>query len=190
MKVRGMLPLVSIVLAATVAWGAGDPPAAPVEKKALVVYFSRTGNTAEVANQIHASVVSDILRLEVQNPYPDDYEATKKRASEEQAAGFKPALKKRITNIDSYDVIFIGFPIWWAKLPPPIVSFASEHDLSGKTIVPFCTHAGSGFGQTIGELRRLYPKSTLLDGLAVWGRDARTSQDAVSEWLRRIKITN
>lgn len=180
--------LLQFFIGASLVFAAEQPPTPSAPKKVLVVYFTRTGNTSVIAEQIHASVKSDLFRIEVQNPYPDDYEETKTRATREQGSGFKPLLKTKIGNIASYDVIFIGYPIWWAKLPPPIVSFSSEYDLSGKTIIPFCTHAGSGLGGTVAELERLHPRSTFLDGLAVWGRDAKTSHDEVAEWLGRIRI--
>lgn len=158
-------------------------------KKILVVYFSRSGNTREIANQIHRIVGGDIVELQTVNPYPADYEEVKKQAKQEQGSGFRPKLKTAINNIGSYDLVFIGSPIWWSRLPPPVVTFLSEYDLSGKTIVPFCTHLGSGQGQTVSEISRLCPKSTLLDGIAVRGPDAKNAQDEVSGWLRKIKVT-
>lgn len=158
-------------------------------KKILVAYFSRTGNTREIAKQIHKRVGGDIFEIQVKNPYPIDYEAVTKRARQEQESDYKPELKTKIENIGSYDVIFIGSPIWWSRLPPPVVTFLSQYDFSGKTIVPFCTHGGSGQGQTIAEISKLCPKSTVLDGIAVWGKDAKNAQNEVYEWLRRIKIT-
>ena len=160
----------------------------PAPAKILVVYFSRTGNTAEVAKQIHASVDSDLFRIEMEDPYPGDYEATKTRARNEQESGAKPALKTKVKNIESYDVIFVGYPIWWGTIPPPIVSFLSQYDLSRKTIVPFCTHGGSGLDRSVDEIKRLCPKSTILDGLAVLGRNAKAAKNDVADWLRRIKI--
>jgi flavodoxin len=89
-------------------------------------------------------------------------------------------LKTTINNIGSYDLVFIGSPIWWSRLPPPVVAFISEYDLSGKTIVPFCTHLGSCQGQTVNEISKLCQKSVMLDGIAVRGTDAKNAQDKVS----------
>jgi len=158
-------------------------------KKILVAYFSHSGNTREVANQIHKSVGGDIFEIQAVKPYPNDYDAVVKQARQEQDSGYKPALKTKIENIKSYDLVFIGYPIWWGTFPPPVRTFLSEYDFSGKTIVPFCTHGGSGLGQSVTDISTLCPRSTLLDGIAVWGRDAKTAQNEVSEWLRKIKIT-
>ncbi len=118
-------------------------------RKILVVYFSYSGNTREIANQIHESVGGDIFEIQTVDPYPSNYDAVVKQAKQEKEWGYKPALKTKIENIESYDVIFIGSPIWWGTIPQPVVTFLSEYNLSGKTIVPFCTHAGSGQAQSL-----------------------------------------
>ncbi len=157
-------------------------------KKILITYYSRTGNTREIANQIHKRVGGYIIELHPVEPYPEDYEETKKRAMQELNSGFKPALKTKVEKIGSYDVIFVGTPIWWGTIAAPVKSFLSEYDLSGKTIVPFITHQGSRLGRSVTDISKLCPKSTLLDGVAIWGRDAKTAQNTASGWLRRIKI--
>jgi flavodoxin len=157
--------------------------------KILVVYFSKTGNTREIANQIHKIVGGDIFEIQAVKSYPDDYEELKTVAKEELASKFKPSLKTKIDNIGSYDLVFIGYPIWWGTFPAPVRTFLSEYDLSGKTIVPFCTHEGSGLGQSVTDISKLCTKATLLDGVAIRGRDVKTAQSKVSEWLRKNKIT-
>lgn len=154
----------------------------------IVVYFSHSGSTREIANQIHNRVGGDIFEIQPEEPYPNDYEAVKERASQEQTSGYKPKLKTKIENIESYDVVFIGYPIWWGTMPAPVVTFLSEYDLAGKTIVPFCTHAGSGLRRSALDIANLSPKSSILDGIAVFGRNVNTSQNEISEWLRKIKI--
>ena len=158
-------------------------------KKMLITYYSRTGNTREIANQIHERVGSEIIELQTVKSYPEDYEAVKKQAMQELNSGFKPELKTKVKEIGSYDVIFVGTPIWWGTIAAPVKSFLSQYDLSGKTIVPFCTHAGSRQGRSVTDISKLCPKSTILEGIAVWGRDAKTAQNEVSEWLKNIKIT-
>ncbi len=158
-------------------------------KKVLVPYFSHSGNTREIANQIHKSVGGDTFEIQAVKLYPDDYDACVKQAKQELDSGYKPALKRKIENIESYDVVFIGYPIWWGTIPAPVRTFLSEYDFSGKTIVPFCTHEGSGLGQSVTDISKLCPKSTLLDGMAIWGRDLKTAQNKVFEWLQKIKIT-
>jgi flavodoxin len=160
----------------------------PGTKKILVVYFSHTGNTREIANQIHKQVGGDIFEIQSVDPYPADYDTCVQQAKEELASGYKPALKTQVKNIASYDVIFIGYPNWWGTFPAPVRTFLSENDLSGKTIVPFCTHGGSGLGRSVTDLSELCPRSTLLEGIAIYGTQVKTAQAEVSAWLKRIKV--
>jgi len=166
---------------------AAAPPSGT--ERILVAYFSHSGNTREVANQIHKSVSSDIFEIQTVNPYPNDYDAVVKQARQELDSGDKPALKTKVENINLYRSVFIGYPIWWYTIPAPVKTFLLEYDFTGKTIVPFCTHGGTGLGRSVADISKLCAKSILLDGVAIWGRDVRTAQDTVSEWLRRIRIT-
>jgi flavodoxin len=154
-------------------------------RKSLIVYFSRTGNTREVAGQIHELIGGDRQELETVVPYPADYEAVKAQARQEQASGYKPAVTTKVANIRSYDLVYVGTPVWWATLPPPVRTFLSEYDLSDKIIVPFVTHAGSGFGSVVGDIAALCPRSVLVKGVAVWGKEAKSARSTVAEWLRR-----
>lgn len=109
----------------------------------LIVYLSRTNNTKAVAEMIHNEVGGDLVGVELENPYPEDYDAIVKQVAEENASGLLPPLK---TNVDmaQYDTIFFGFPTWGMQLPPPMKSFLNENDLKGKIIIPFNTNAGYG----------------------------------------------
>ena len=160
-----------------------------ITKKILVAYFSHSGNTREIANQIHKSVGGDIFEIQAVKPYPHDYDAVVQQARQELDSGYKPVLKTKIENIKSYDLVFIGYPNWCSTVPAPVRTFLSEYDFSGKTILPFCTHEGSGLGRSATDISKLCPKSTLLDGVAIRGRDVKTAQNKVFEWLEKIKIT-
>ena len=155
--------------------------------KILIVYFSHTGNTREIANQIHNRVGGDIFEIKTVVPYISDYDALTKQARKELDSDFRPKLQSQVQNIDSYDVIFIGYPIWWGTYPMAVKTFLSEHDLSGKTIVPFCTHEGSGLGRSISDLK-MCTNSTILEGLAVRGSTVKSAQGKVSEWLSKINM--
>lgn len=157
-------------------------------KKVLVAYYSRSGNTREIASQIQKFMGGDIVEIQTVDPYPREYDAVTKQAKQEIEAGYKPALKTKIDNIKSYDVIFVGSPNWWSTIAPPVATFLSEHDLSGKTIVPFITHAGTGKGRSVTDIAKLSPQSTVLEGIAIWGRDVKSSQDEVAKWLRELKL--
>jgi flavodoxin len=157
-------------------------------KKILVAYFSHSSNTRALANQIHKSVGGDSFEIQAVEPYPDDYDACVQQAKEELNSGHKPALQTRVENITSYDVVFIGYPIWWGTIPAPVRTFLSEYDFSGKSIVPFCTHEGTGLGRSVKDIAKLCSRSTLLDGVAIRGGEVRTAQNRVGEWLTKIKI--
>jgi len=160
-----------------------------ITKKTLVAYFSYSGNTREIANQIHKNAGGDIFEIQSVKPYPDDYDAVVQQARQELKSGHKPALKTKVENIKPYDLVFIGYPNWCSTVPAPVRVFLSEYDFSGKTIIPFCTHEGSGLGRSTMDISKLCPKSTLLEGVAIRGMDMKTAQNKVSEWLRKIKIT-
>lgn len=155
----------------------------------LVAYFSHSGNTREIANQIHKIVGGDIFEIQSVKKYPHEYDAVVEQARQELDSGYKPALKTKIENIKSYDLVFLGYPVWWGTFPAPVKTFLSEYDFSGKTIAPFCTHEGSSLGGSATDIAKLCPKTTLLNGAAIRGSVVKTAQNKVSAWLREIKIT-
>ncbi|MFH0984475.1 MAG: flavodoxin [Candidatus Omnitrophota bacterium] len=157
-------------------------------RKVLIAYFSHTGNTREIASQIHERVGGDIFEIQTVAPYTENYDDLVEQAKKELHSDFRPELRSDVQDVNAYDVIFIGYPSWWETYPMAVKAFLSKHDLSGKTLVPFCTHEGSGLGQSVFDLSQLCPRSTLLDGLAVRGRTVRSAQSKVSEWLREIKM--
>jgi flavodoxin len=163
----------------------------PIEqtKKVLVAYYSYSGKTREIASHIHDMVGGDIFEIQAVNPYPSDYDALVKQAKEELASCHKPVLKTKIGNFSSYDLVFVGFPNWCNTFPASVRTFLSQYDFSGKTVVPFCTHGGTGLGRSVADITKLCPKSILPDGIAVLGREVKTAQDKVSEWLQRIMVT-
>jgi len=152
----------------------------------LVAYFSWSGNTRKVADQIHKVVGGDLFEIVSKDEYPRGYDETVKQARRELDAGYIPELVSEVQNIGSYDVIFIGYPNWWGTTPRPIVSFLSKCDSPGKTIAPFCTHEGSRLGRSVEDIAKLCPRSTVLEGFAVRGGDVENALNRVSEWLRRI----
>lgn len=153
-----------------------------------MAYFSHSGNTREVANQIHRSVGGDIFEIQPVQPYPHDYNACVKQARQELNSGYRPVLKVGLENVGSYDLILVGYPCWWSTVPAAVRVFLTQYDFSGKTIAPFCTHEGSELGHSVADIATLCPKSTLLEGLAIRGSSAKAAQGRVSEWLRQIGI--
>lgn len=157
-------------------------------KKILVVYFSHSGNTREVANQIIKNIDADILEIQSADSYPEDYDAVVEKAKRELSSNYRPALKTKVDNIKSYDVIFVGSPCWWSTIVPPVTTFLSSYDLSGKSIAPFITYEGSGLGKSVEDISKLCPNSNVLEGLAIRGSKAENSQDIIFEWINKIKI--
>ena len=174
---------------------------ASADKKILVVYFSRTGeeynvgritkgNTAIVAEYIAQKTGADTFEIKPAKPYPDEYEACTELAKRELESNVRPALEKNIENLAQYDTIFVGYPIWWGALPRVMMTFLETNDLSGKTIIPFCTHGGSSLAGTEQEITEACPNAKILSGLAIVGKTAQndfpTVQKDVDAWLKGL----
>ncbi len=162
--------------------------------KVLIAYYSRTGTTREVATQIQKRVGGDLFELRTTHSYPSEYRATTRQAKREQETDFRPQLTAEVANADTYDVVFIGYPNWWGTLPMAFFTFLEHYRFAGKTLIPFCTHEGSGLGRGVADIKSLCPKSTVLEGLALRGGGTDNVQsDAarreVAEWLTRIGIS-
>jgi flavodoxin len=157
-------------------------------KKILVAYFSHSGNTRAVAYDICKKVDGESFEILPVKSYPTDYNTVVDQAKRELKADYRPELKSRLKNIKQYDVIFIGYPNWWGTYPQAVKVFLSQYDFSGKTIIPFCTHEGSELGRSVADLKKMCPKSTIPEGLAIRGSAAHNSDDRIEEWLKKIKI--
>lgn len=179
-----------------------NPVKAQVESDSediLIVYLSRTGNTEAVAEMIRDEVGGEMVELELETPYPEDYDAIVAQVARENETGTLPPLKTEIENIGDYNTVFVGFPTWGMRLPPPMKSFLNEYDLSGKTVIPFNTNGGYGLGSSIRQIEELCPDSKILESFSVRGglerdgvyldikgdRREEVHAEAV-EWLRNI----
>jgi flavodoxin len=138
-------------------------------KNALIVYLSRTNNTKAIAEIIQRNVGGTLVALELEKPYPENYRTTVEQVVKENETGYLPPLKTKIDSIQNYDVLFVGFPTWGMKLPPPMKSFLKQYHLSGKTIVPFNTNDGYGIGSSFETVKELCPNSKILDGFSIKG---------------------
>ena len=171
------------------------------EEKCLIAYFSRKGNnivggkivklpignTEVVAKMIQELTEGDLFLIDTVNSYPEDYVETTEVAEKEWNDNARPELSNHVEDMDSYNVIFLGYPNWWGTMPMAVFTFLEEYDFSGKTIIPFCTHEGSGLGRSERDIVSLCPQSKILDGLCVWGRDVKNAQNEVSKWLMNLK---
>ena len=166
--------------------------------KSLVAYFSRgennrlggktvglpAGNTEIVAKEIARQVDGELFRIERREPYPDDYGQTTKVASEELIENARPELTATVRDFDSCDVIYLCFPIWWDAMPMPVLTFLDTYDFSGKTVIPFCTHEGSGFGRSGLYIEKACRNANIIQGLAI--RMDRYNDDArqvITDWI-------
>jgi flavodoxin len=154
----------------------------------LVVYFSRTGNTRVIANQIRRAHTAEMFEIVPAAPYPEDYEQTVSQAQRERDAGFEPPLQGKVRDIASYDTIFLGFPIWGTTAPPVIRSFLSTHDPSGKTLIPFITHGGYGLGSSLSVVQQHAPKAKLIKGFAIEADQERRTLEQVTSWLGGLPL--
>ncbi len=168
-------------------------------ERILIVYLSRTNNTKAVAQIIQENVGGTLVSLELETPYPKNYQASVEQVRRENETGYLPPLKTKIENIEKYDVIFIGFPTWGMQLPPPMKSFLSQYDLSSKKVIPFNTNGGYGIGSSFRTVQELCPNSEVLDGFTVKGGSERDGilfvmegdkekevKNEVQKWLQRI----
>jgi flavodoxin len=108
------------------------------------------------------------------------------QAKKELGEQYRPKLKTKVENMQSYSIIFVGYPNWWGTIPMPIATFFSEYDFKEKTIAPFCTNEGSRLGRSVVDIKKLCPKSTVTNGLAVRGGSVKNAQNDVSRWLREL----
>ena len=198
-----MKKLISLVLAMTLLCAAipafaEDPPA-----HVLVVYFSHAGenynvgvieegNTAKMGKIIAEQRGADIFELVPVVEYPMDYDSCLDVATEEQRTNARPEYVDEIENWEQYDTVFIGYPIWWGEIPNIVYTFMETYDFTGKTVIPFNTHEGSGQARSQQDIEELLTSATVLKGLAVRGSKAQNDSEGTSEdvaaWLKNIGL--
>ncbi len=165
-----------------------DSKSAETGNKSLVVYFSWSGNTENVAKAIQSQTDSDIWEIIPAKPYSDDYDTVLDLAQEEQSTDARPAISGNIENMEQYGVIYVGYPNWWSDMPMILYTFFDTYDLSGKTIAPFCTSGGSGLSGTVNEIKELEPNAAVTDGLHIGSSSSADPDNAVSDWLEQNNI--
>jgi flavodoxin len=150
----------------------------------LIVYFSHTGNTFELAKHIQELTGAELFKIEPVISYPEVYEDCVGQARTELAEEVLPEIAEHVEDIASYDVIYLGYPIWVGTIPRPVATFLVEHDLEGKTIIPFCTYGGGGISNSVTDIRILVPEATVREAFGVIGTRASEAKDDVSKWLK------
>jgi flavodoxin len=166
--------------------------------KILIAYYSRkgsnwvsgkiahlaTGNTEVIAKKIDGLVGGDLFEINTVKPYPLDYTETTRVAKDELRRNFRPELTDRVKKMGDYDVIYLGYPNWWNTFPMAVFTFLESYDFSGKTIVPFCTHEGSGLGSSERDIKRVCPDATVLVGIAIRGSSVDGADNIVKNWVK------
>jgi len=170
--------------------------------KCLIVYYSRkgqnyvggdivdlpVGNTEVAAKMIETVTGGELLELETVKRYPADYHETTEVARRELRESARPELRNPPANIDDCDVVFLGYPNWWGTPPMAVFTFLESYEFSGKTIVPFCTHEGSGMGRSERDIRQACPGATVLDGLAIRGGSVLGAEGAIRSWIDSTEL--
>ena len=167
------------------------------DMKALIIFFSHAGenysvgnievgNTKIVADYISELTGADQFEIVAEKDYDMPYNKLIQVAKEEANNGELPAYKGDI-DVSKYDTIFIGGPIWWGTYPQVMFTFFRDHDLNGKTIIPFVTHEGSGLASTVSDIKKAWPNAIVKDGFAIYGHEVRTGKAKVEKWIKGLE---
>ncbi|MZQ96271.1 MAG: flavodoxin [Acidaminobacter sp.] len=170
--------------------------------KILIAYYSRkgqnyvsgaikdlkVGNTAVAAEMLEALTGGDLFEIDTVAAYPLDYKEATEVAQKELRAGARPALTAQVAGMEDYDAIILGYPNWWGTMPMAVYTFLEAYDFSGKKILPFCTHEGSGLGRSEKEIEKLCPDAAVLKGLAIHGTGVVGAGQALEKWLKQAGI--
>ena len=154
----------------------------------LIVFFSWSGNTRGIAREIHRQTGADLYEITLTNPYSTSYNTVLMEAQEDQHNQARPEIADPPESIEGYDVILLGFSNWWASIPMPIAPFLEMYDFSEKTIIPFCSHGGGRFGQSLTAIAKLAPDASLGEGLSIHYSGGGAMPEDVSAWLDRNGI--
>ena len=154
----------------------------------LIAYFSWSGNTETMAGLIQEETGGDLFEITPAASYTDDYNELLDIARQEQDENARPELASQVENWESYDTVFVGYPDWWSDAPMVVYTFLESYDWTGKTLIPFCTSGGSGFGRSLDRLGTSAPGASILEGLHVQGDDVGNSADEISEWIGGLEL--
>lgn len=159
-----------------------------VPGKVLVAYYSWGGNTRFAAERIQKLTGGTLFEIKPVKAYPVDYGACVEQAKRECRDEFEPELATKVDDFSKYDVIFVGTPNWWSTMAPPVRSFLSSYDFSGKTVIPFVTHGGGGMARCERDMRKVCPKAVFGKGGAFSGGSIRNAADALSKWVNEVVV--
>lgn len=154
-----------------------------IGERVLIAYFSWGGNTEGIAEEIQSQTGADLFEITLVNPYSTDYNTVLDEAQRDQNEQARPELATHVENMEEYDTILLGYPNWWASIPMPIASFLEEYDFSGKTIIPFCSHGGGRFGQSLTAIAKLTPDADMGEALSIHYSGGSSLPEDIAEWL-------
>lgn len=159
-----------------------------MKKKILIIYYSYQGHTKRIANMIHEIIGGDILEIEPMTPYSSDYDTCEALAKKETSTGFQTPILTKCPHFDTYERIFVGSPNWFNTIALPIATFLAQHDWNDKTIFPFCTNGGGGFGNIVNDIKSLTDGAKVMDGLALYEGDLK-AKEKLNTWLNENWIS-
>ena len=151
--------------------------------KMIIIYFSRTGNTETFANYITKNSNITSYKIVPSSPYPEDYNTMLSIAQDERKNNARPEIQNPLTDISQYDIILLGYPIWYSHIPNIIITQLEKLNLNGKIIYPFNTHGGSGVGSSISDIKDYAPGATVKDGYPINGNQIKNKEDDIIDWL-------
>lgn len=154
----------------------------------LIAFFSWGGNTRGIAEKIQNQIDADLFEIKLVNPYSSNYNTVLNEAQRDQNEQARPELANHVENMDTYDTIILGYPNWWASIPMPIASFLEEYDFSEKTIIPFCSHGGGRFGQSLTAITKLAPNAKMGEALSIHYSGGSALTQDITNWLKTNKI--
>ena len=154
----------------------------------IIAYFSWGGNTRKAAQEIHNKTGGELFEIECIKSYSRNYNTATEEAKKDQKIKARPALKTHIANMEQFDIVFLGYPNWWSSIPMPVAAFLEEYDFSGKTIIPFCSHGGGRFGQSLSEITKLVPHANTGEALSIYNSGGASLLKDITDWLRKNGI--
>ena len=170
-----------------------------MNKAILIAYFSRSGNnyvngsiinlpvgnTEVAAKKIQEITGGELFKINQVNKYSEDYNTCTEEAKRELRANVRPELAEKLDSLDGYNTVILGYPNWWGTMPMPVWTFLENNNFSGKTILPLCTHEGSGMGSSERDIKKLCPDAKLQKGLAIRGGSVKSAGKDIEAWLKK-----
>jgi len=153
--------------------------------KTLIAYFSYTGHTKGIAEQLQELTGGTLFEIRPADAYSSDYDTTERQGRKETRDGYHPPLAEMPKDLDSYDVILLGTPNWFNTVAPPVASFLSDNDMLGKRIALFCTNGGGGLGHTVADIQALCKKAEVFDSISIYEDGGSEAKKKLSDWLKK-----